>query len=269
MFPGNQRPPLLLLPYRNVEVVYDRFGQPHEVTKSWTIPCGCSSLLIAIPLILLVKWLWPNVIPFDLFAFWTTHGDLTALPGDIWPFIVGGLVVTLYELLFRMTEEERLNFFFHWAYEGGFFHKSFIFYTIYGFLEEVCFRWVLFYSYIVGLTVANVLFFGFAGFGLFQWLFLHVFGPAADFVTLHKLHDILFGSSWVIGAAILSANGKFRQGHAYQGWIGWLWAWFGGMFLFLVMFHYGLPIAIGVHILYNLLLNWGIYFLTWIDYGGI
>jgi len=60
--------------------------------------------------------------------------------------------------------------------------------------------------------------------------------------------------------AIISTNGGFRDRHSYQGIIGWIWAWFGGMLLFLIMFRHGLFAAMLVHSLYNLC----IWALTWL-----
>jgi hypothetical protein len=249
---------LLQMPHRQIEVTADSGGNVIGASVRYNIPCGCSSAVFALPLVLLVKWFWPTVIPFDLFAFWNVHGNLGNLASDIWPFLVGTVVLFLILLLSSETVEQRWNFRDYWAQEGDIFQKMLSYFTAYGLLEELIFRWLLFYSYIVGLTVLNFLLVGFAGFGIPQWLFLHVFGPLADFVTFYKLHDFLFSTqySWVVGAAILTANGKFRQGHLYQGWSGWVWSWYGGMFLFLVMFKYGLLTAIVLHIVYNFVIFW-------------
>lgn len=261
MLPG---PGLLKMPYRQIEVAVDSDGNVIGASQRYNIPCGCSSVALALPLVLLVKWLWPAVIPFDLFAFWNVHGNLGNLASDIWPFLIGAVALILFWLFSGVTEEQRWNFRAYWGLEDGFFQKTLWYFTLYGFLEELTFRWLLFYSYIVGLTVLNFLLIGFAGFGIPQWLFLHVFGPIADFVTFYQLHDFLFSVqySWVVGAAILTANGKFRAGHLYQGCLGWVWSWYAGMFLFLVMFKYGLITAIALHSAYNLVRIWIAYIFT-------
>jgi hypothetical protein len=56
------------------------------------------------------------------------------------------------------------------------------------------------------------------------------------------------------GAALLSSNGRFRDGHLYQGTIGWIDAWFCGMILFYIMFKWGLFAAIIVHFFYDFFL---------------
>ena len=53
---------------------------------------------------------------------------------------------------------------------------------------------------------------------------------------------------------MLYTNAFFRDGHRYQGPIGVLNSWFAGMFLFWIMFTYGLPAAILVHFMYDFLI---------------
>ncbi|GHO46189.1 CPBP family glutamic-type intramembrane protease [Ktedonospora formicarum] len=258
MLPG---PFLLILPHKQVEVVYDSYGNPIHASQNYNIPCGCSSVFIALPLVLLVKWLCPTVIPFDLFAFWNLHGNPSQLVGDIWPFLVGTVLTALYWMFSPTLEENRWDFSYYWSQTGDFFKRTLWYYSFYALYEELAFRWLIFYSYIVGVTVLNYLLLGFAGHNLVQWLFTQALIPAADFVTFYKLHDILISNqySWVVGAAILSANGKFRDGHSYQGWMGWIWSWYSGMFFFLIMFRYGLLVAVLVHIAHNLFKSWTAY----------
>ena len=124
-----------------------------------------------------------------------------------------------------------------------------------GVFEEIIFRWIFFYALIPWITLVNWLFLGFAGLDVLKWLFEHVLGPVANFATLGKLAPYLAGgASWAVGSALLSANGMFRNGHKYLGLFGFINSWFIGMFLFYIMFRYGLPVAIAVHFLYDLLI---------------
>ena len=83
----------------------------------------------------------------------------------------------------------------------------------------------------------------------------HRGGPVVNFLTLGHLQPYLLGSlGWAVGAAIISSNGKFRDGHAYQGLFGWINAWFCGMFFFYLMFTYGILASIIVHFLYDILI---------------
>jgi hypothetical protein len=104
----------------------------------------------------------------------------------------------------------------------------------------------------LALTLAGV---GTAVGGLPEAIHLHIAGPVANWATLGGLEEYLFHpSGWLVGAAMLSANTKFRDGHKYQGLLGYLNSWFLGMFFFWLMLTFGLPVAILMHFAYDLLL---------------
>ena len=67
------------------------------------------------------------------------------------------------------------------------------------------------------------------------------------------MSSLLATTPWFVGAALLSANAMFRNGHKYQGPIGIVNSWYIGMFLFWIMFQFGLIVAIIVHILYDVI----------------
>jgi hypothetical protein len=124
-----------------------------------------------------------------------------------------------------------------------------------GVIEEVCFRWLLFLGGIITVKVMNYIFFGGFWFGIPEWLQLNFFGPIANFFTLGYLTEYLVKpENWAIGAGLLSANALFRDGHMYQGILGFLDIWFFGMLMFWVLFTYGLPVCILVHFLNNLMI---------------
>jgi hypothetical protein len=121
-------------------------------------------------------------------------------------------------------------------------------------LEEIVFRWVLFYFGIVFLTGLNHLTVEVVGLGVPSWIFIHVGRPVASFCTFGYARALLYNPvSWAVGAAALASNGRFRNGHSYQGPLGWTWSWYMGMFLFAIMYQYGLFMAMILHALYNLL----------------
>lgn len=130
-----------------------------------------------------------------------------------------------------------------------------------GVFEEICFRWAVFLGATIGLQVTNWLLFGWVDglAGPVKWLHEVIFGPIATFMTLGKAEDLMLGMGWVVGAAILAANAKFRDGHKYLGFIGFVNSWYIGIFLFYIVFTYGLLAAIVVHFLYNLLIEIIIY----------
>lgn len=218
---------------------------------------GCS-LDVGLPLgsvivIAVVEWRWPQLIPFPLDRFLRLGlgGTWQQIAGDVWPIFAVGAGIALATLPLRL---DRLR-----EHAGGMWMlgPAWIPITLLrtasaGVWEEVVYRWLLFFAWIPGVVLLDYLLLGFAGLDLVRWLYVHVAGPLADLFTLHRLHFVLFGAwGWTVGAAVIVADGRFRSGHAYQGWVGAIWSWFGGMALFLVMFRYGLLAAILVHILYN------------------
>jgi hypothetical protein len=130
---------LLEMPHREIEVAVDSRGSVVKVSPRIVIPCGCSSVVLALPLVLLVKWLWPTMIPFDLFAFWNIHGNFGNFVGDIWPLLVGTVAIILFWRFSSVTEEQRWNFYDHWVLEDGFFLKTLRYFIFYSILEELVF----------------------------------------------------------------------------------------------------------------------------------
>lgn len=215
-----------------------------ESQKNWIASTFTSALLIIV-----VKLFWPSLIPFDAFEFWSVKGTAMDWLVAGWPLLAWGtFMATLAaalngHLLSARAAKDRF-----WTGVG--------LSVFAGVMEEIAFRWLIFLSAIVAVKWTNFLLLGFIGLGIPEFLYLHLGGPLADFTTFGALHPQLFHpASWAVGAAILSANAFFRDGHKYQGPVGWINSWFCGMFLFWVMFHYGLPIAILLHFVYDLLFD--------------
>ena len=126
-----------------------------------------------------------------------------------------------------------------------------------GVIEEIGFRWIIFLGSMIGIYITNWVLGGFFGkdYGLIYWFYSVVKAPISNFLTLGLLKDQLITNQfWYFGAAIVSANALFRDGHKYLGWFGYLNSWCIGMFLFHVMFVHGLFAAIVIHFLYDLLI---------------
>ncbi|HSX33129.1 MAG TPA: hypothetical protein VLF91_02215 [Candidatus Saccharimonadales bacterium] len=116
-----------------------------------------------------------------------------------------------------------------------------------GFFEEVTFRLLSFLTAMVMLRFFNYITFGFV-----HLFYRYVLLPPANFMTFGLLHQQLYSPmSWLVGAALLSAAAKFRNGHSYQGTFGLINSWYLGMVFFYVMFHYGILAAIIAHALYD------------------
>lgn len=202
----------------------------------------------AVPFIALVKWLWPDAIPFEVFSFWNSKGDFSTWMFTAWPVFAWAFGVTAVILLAKLNPRSRNVP----DISGGAAFVSGLLVSVWcGFVEEVCFRWLLFLNAIVAVEITNYLIFGFAGFGIAEWLHLHVVGPFADFTTLHHLHVYLFDKGWAVGAAMLSTNAFFRDGHKHHGLFGVINSWFLGMYFFWILFTFGLWPAILVHFAYD------------------
>ncbi len=86
-------------------------------------------------------------------------------------------------------------------------------------------------------------------------LYTSIIIPIVDWVTQYKLSTQLHEYGWIVGAAVISVNGRFSSGHGYQGFFGLVNSWIGGILLFWFMFNFGLPVAIGIHVLYDVVIN--------------
>lgn len=221
---------------------------------------SCCGWVVGIALAAIVvfiwEWLWPNIIPFTLFEFWTLKGSWADVLKTAWPILLWAVVVTFTRAIFTSNDdEENDNAEANFAIGG-------ILSLCAGVFEEIAFRWIVFYAEIVSYKIINFLFFGWLGFGVAEWFYLHVEGPIANFITFGGVNDLLFhGSGWFVGAAMLTSNGKFRDGHAYQGCFGWINAWVIGMILFYIMFKHGIIASMVVHFVYDIL----IFFIRYID----
>lgn len=214
-------------------------------------------LFVTLPLVLLIKWIWPDFIPFGVFDFWLWDRD--SIVGGIEassPIFIWAFVVTLIFTSFQTLPGKPV-----YCLVRGLLTSVFA-----GIVEELIFRWVLFFSAIIAVQVINFLFFGFLN-SLFGWywaelprlIFWYVVLPVADFMSLHNFSGFLIGQGWIVGAAVISANAKFRDGHGYLGWFGLINSWYIGLFLFWIMFNYGLVAAIIVHFLYDAIIDWVVF----------
>ncbi len=208
-----------------------------------------SKVVGAIIVVAVVKIFWPNLIPFSIFEFWKFEGSIVDVLKSSWIILAWGTGVTVISSLATRNDRE-LNRHAETILTGGLVVSIKA-----GVLEELAFRWIFFYVAVVGAKVSNFLFFGWAGFGVTQWLYVNIFSHIANALTLGYLAPILLnGPGWAVGSAILTSNGNFRDGHVYLGLLGWLNSWFVGMFMFYLLFRYGLLACILIHFLYDLFL---------------
>ena len=190
---------------------------------------------------------WPSLIaPFGFFEFWIVKGSLWETIKNAWPLYLWGIGATAVLDIFRrnsLNEKSPVEIIF-----GGTIISA-----LAGFFEEIGFRWLIFFSAIVTIPVMDWLLLGFVGLHWIKWVYVVVLCPVANFFTFGYLeHYLLNGYGWAVAAAIISTNGKFRDGHQYLGFLGYVNSWFLGMYFFWVVFNHGIIAAIIIHFLYDL-----------------
>jgi hypothetical protein len=211
-------------------------------------------ILTSVVFLPIVMWLFPSVVPFEFFEPWKSKGGFVAGIVAAWPFYAWGFSLTFIRCIMTRNDCE-LN-----RDAEGFLAGGTLFSLWAGVWEELAFRWLFFLDNIVTVKIGNFLFFGFLGFGFAEWFHLHVWGPLANLTTFGALEQYIYHpSTWAVGAAMLTTNTFFRDGHKYQGPLGWINSWFGGMFLFWIMFNYGLTASIAAHFLYNFIITAVVY----------
>jgi hypothetical protein len=206
-------------------------------------------------IIILVRWLFPDIIPYSLFEFWNMHdGGLMDWLITAWPIFAWAAGVNIIHYFFA-DKSRRAYMDAEKLFGAGLVSSLWA-----GVMEEICFRWLIFLSGIWGIKFANFIFFGFLGFGIPEWTQIHLWGPLANFATLGYLNGILTNPSlWAVGASLLATNAFFRDGHKYQGWLGYVNSWFIGMFMFWVLFKYGLVACITIHFAYDAIIDITLY----------
>jgi hypothetical protein len=258
-----------LLPMPSVSAWYQRTFTRHGpfslVFNRFIVP----SLL----LVLLIKWLWPALIPFELFEFWFLRGSSGEVIGTAWPILAwsGAMALlanltllfihAIYQELAEPTEIWESPFPTDLYREAvpNLISRSWwlplkVLQEVWnGIIEELALRWCVFYALMVLLISVDFLLLGFVNIHILQFIYLHIAGPIVDFLTFGHLHNLLFNGhwGWVVGAAIVLIPN--RQTATYQlsfsGVLRYLRVafvvtWLVSRLFFVVMFQYGLYAAI-------------------------
>lgn len=212
-------------------------------------------IFFAVVVLAIVYHFFPEAIPFGPFELWDTKGSPSDWITSSWPILVWAIGVT--SLCFLTRNHWKVN-----RKAGLIFAKGTLISVAAGVVEEICFRWILFLHFIVMAKVINFLLLGFIGLGIIEAFQVYISGPIANFFTFGYLGEYLGNpTAWAVGVGILSANALFRNGHKYQGIVGFVNSWFIGMFMFILLFKYGLLACILVHFLYDFL----IFFIQYVD----
>ncbi|HEU0050913.1 MAG TPA: hypothetical protein VFQ60_02540 [Patescibacteria group bacterium] len=218
--------------------------QPRTKERNYLVSAFGSILIV-----LMVKGFWPTLIPFGAFEFWKPKGSIADWFNSGWPLLLWAVILNSAVLAYRRIRKTEK--YFQMVCTSSRLRKIFlgglILSTWAGVMEEICFRWLIFLGAIVVVRITNI-----CTFGLAAWFHLHALGPGVDFLSLGYLHSYLFHTAgWAVGAALISSNAFFREGHTYQGLVGVINSWLIGFFLFWIMFTYGLLAAILLHFLYD------------------
>lgn len=200
-----------------------------------------------------ICWIFPKAIPFSLWEVWEFKEGPIQWIKTFSPFLVWLIFLSLFTLLFsrdkiKWIEVKTIKI-------KDIFSSGFIISVWTGIMEEISFRWLLFFWAIIAVKISNFIFLGFIDINIIKWIHLHIVGYIADVTTFYYLHDLLYHPvSWAVGAGLLTANAAFRDGHKYQGYIGWIDSWFFGMAMFYILFKYGLLACIFLHFATNMML---------------
>ncbi len=205
-------------------------------------------LLVGFWILQWVSQLWGGVVFFSLDQLWNSEGTVSQGVNAVWFIFLWAFAINLY---YGVRASDELTEFSsaHILGAGAWISLNA------GVFEEIAYRWLRFSIAMLTLPIVNFILFGFipGQMGLLHWLYQYILLPIANFTTFGALDDYLFHpASWVIGAAIISANGKFREAHGYAGFLSWVNSWFIGMIMFYLMFNFGLLTAIIAHVLYDL-----------------
>jgi hypothetical protein len=219
-----------------------------------------------------ILWhLWPPLFsPFSLTSLWETKGGISdwvraGLPVLMW----GAGFTAIVAALTRNSAEENRE-------AGGFLISGWYISLLAGVTEEIRYRWLFFMLSIASVKITNFILGGFVGHilgpervtwlqgiiwgpicdlltgGILKWFYLYLIGPVFNVITLGTLSQWLVNPEiWAVGLALLTINGRFRDGHAYLGWVGILNSWVLGFYFYWLTLTWGLPAAIAVHVLYD------------------
>lgn len=190
-----------------------------------------------------IKLLSPSAIPYDLFHFWKFEGTVGEVLSASWGIFVWGTIATAF-LALRARNDHKDN-----QRAESYFLQGTILSLWAGITEEIGFRWLYFYLLIPAYLLSSHLLFG-----LPEWIYRNIGGPISNILTLGALEPFLLQGNWAVGAALVQVNIRFQDQHKYLGLIGWLNSWFIGMFMFYLMFHFGLLAGILVHAIYDFLI---------------
>lgn len=204
-----------------------------------------------------VQWLFPHAIPYDFFQLWKTTGTPIDWLAASWPILIWAVGITF--VTASLTRNSRYDN----AHAEAYLANGIWLSLRAGTMEEIIFRWLLFMWSIAMAKFGDFILGGFIfDHGLVWWMYQYILDPIANFFTFGLLQNELRGdTAWYIAAGLMIANSSFRDGHKYQGLVGLINSWFIGMYMFYLLFNFGLVACIVVHLVYDVT----IFFIGYID----
>lgn len=222
--------------------MFKRNREPNAITM-------LVALVISGFTVLVVKLLFPNVIPFGIFDFWETKGSIGEWLWYALPVLMFGVVLAIIRSA-TTTNDEDIN-----RDAEAFLVVGGLISLWAGVMEEISFRWLIFLANIVSVKIWNFFMLGFIGLGIPQFFYSYAVAPIVNLTTFGYLEPYLWhNAGWAVGASLLTTNAFFRDGHKYQGFLGLVDNWFFGMYCFWILFNYGLVVCIFIHFLYDMLI---------------
>jgi hypothetical protein len=217
----------------------------YEVTIYYLVGFGLTLLAFGV-----LNLFGGEYVVFSFSDLWSTDKGIGEGLVDVWFIFAWAIAVPLITGIILRNEPQ--------TYSSGQYLGTGTWVSLHaGIFEELSYRWLRFSIALILLPFMNWILFGFMDgqMGLLRWTYESFFIPLANFTTLGALENYLYHpASWVIGAAIISANGKFQEAHEQNGWFNRINAWFIGMIMFYLMFNYGLLTAIIAHVVYDMMI---------------
>ncbi len=230
---------------------------------------------------LVVNWLWPN---FFVYPYFNWELPSLAAVKSFWPLfawlafliVFGGNSLRSSHLDWRLWKTGMISGNLAGIWEEIGFRFIFICYSM---LTIVVYNWLLstFAWVVVGalalFTLATLIDDDHSKIGTFMygvvtvftalmltpenpviWFYLQIMMPVINFISFDS-YAVIFNNPesyqplFVMGAIL--ANARFRDGHKYQGWFGYMDSWIVGFVFLYAMLIHGLITAIVLHCIWN------------------
>jgi len=131
-------------------------------------------------LVLLLTLVFPRAIPFSLFHFWG-YSDVWGGIKASWPILAWASGLTFLVVVFtRNSQADNMN-------AKKLLGKETATSIMAGLFEEICFRWLLFFLFIITAQFFNIILFG-----LPKFLYVKITAPVINFFTFGKVKWLLF-----------------------------------------------------------------------------